>query len=96
MIAILHGSERKVADIAIDRPPDTSAKPVRMPVGMFADGGYGGYGGSYGGGGPTFFDWLFGGGPPQAAPQPYRPRGFIGPRASNAGRYYYDGRHGWR
>jgi murein L,D-transpeptidase YcbB/YkuD len=96
MIAILHGSEMKVADIAISRPPDTSAKPVRMPVGTFADDGYRGYGGGYGGG-PTFFDWLFGGAPRQAAPQPYyRPRGFIGPRASNTGRNYYDGRHSWR
>lgn len=91
MIAILHSSERKVADIAINRPPDTSAKPVRMPVGMFADDGYGGYRGGYDNGGPTFFDWLFGGGRRQAAPQPYyRPRGFIGPRASNTGR------HNWR
>ena len=56
MLAILKGSERKVADIAVERPPNTSSKPVRMPVGM------------YGGrpratsGGPNFFDWLFSGG----------------------------------
>ena len=55
MIAILKGSERKVADIAIERAPNSSSKPVRMPPGM-----YGG-GGGYGGGG-NFFDWLFGGG----------------------------------
>ena len=35
MIAILKGSERKVADIAIERAPNTSSKPVRMPVGMY-------------------------------------------------------------
>ena len=54
MIAILKGSERKVADIAIERAPNTSSKPVRMPVGM-----YGGSGGGYSG--PSFFDFLFGG-----------------------------------
>ena len=35
MIAILKGSERKVADIAIERRPDPSSKPVRVPVGMY-------------------------------------------------------------
>jgi hypothetical protein len=51
-----------------------------MPVGM--------YGGGSGGGnsGPSFFDLLFGG-RAQAAPQPYRPRNFIGPRAGNEGRF---------
>jgi murein L,D-transpeptidase YcbB/YkuD len=76
MIAILKGSERKVADIGIERAPNTSSKPVRMPVGM-----YGGSSGGNGGGG--LFDWLFGGA--QAGPQPYRPRGIIGPRASSNG-----------
>ena len=76
MVAILKGSERKVADIAIERAPNSSSKPVRMPVGM-----YGGSGGGNGGGG--LFDWLFGGA--QAGPQPYRPRGVIGPRAGNNG-----------
>ena len=66
MIAILKGSERKVADIAIERRPDTSSKPVRMPVGM-----YGGSSGYNNGGG--FFDFLFGG-PHQQPPQIYRPR----------------------
>ena len=69
MIAILKGSERKVADIAVERAPNSSSKPVRMPVGM--------YGGSSGGGysGPSFFDLLFGGA--QASqPQPtFRGRG---------------------
>ena len=65
MIAILKGSERKVADIAIERAPNSSSKPVRMPVGMY--GGSGGYSGG------SFFDFLFGG--PHANPQPvYRPR----------------------
>jgi hypothetical protein len=72
MIAILKGSERKVADIGIERPANTSSKPVRMPVGM--------YGGNSGGGysGPSFFDMLFGGSP-SAQPQ-YRQRG---PRGNN-------------
>jgi murein L,D-transpeptidase YcbB/YkuD len=80
MIDILKGSERKVADIPVERPPNTSAKPVRMPVGM-----YGGRGGGYDQG-PNFFDWLFGG--PSQAPV-YRPRGFIGPRAYRDGNYRY-------
>ena len=68
MIAILKGSERKVADIAIERAPNSSSKPVRMPVGM-----YGGSGGGYSG--PSFFDFLFGGGGGSPAAQPqYRPR----------------------
>ncbi len=75
MLSILKGSERKVADIAIERRPDSSSKPVRMPVGMY--GGGGGYGNS----GPNFFDWLFNG--PRAEPQPYRPRNYIGPPSNN-------------
>jgi murein L,D-transpeptidase YcbB/YkuD len=74
MIAILKGSERKVADIAVERPPNTSSKPVKMPVGM--------YGGS-GGGGPSFFESLFGGSRAQAGPTYYQSRHFIGP----GGRY---------
>ena len=80
MLAILKGSERKVADLAIERPPNSSSKPVRMPVGMY--GGSGGSGGGYSG--PGFFDWLFGG---AQASQPYRPRQPIGPRASTNGRF---------
>jgi murein L,D-transpeptidase YcbB/YkuD len=68
MIAILKGSERKVADIAVERAPNTSAKPVRLPIGAYGGSGYGS--------GPKFFDWLFGGA--QAA-QPYRPRAPVGP-----------------
>jgi murein L,D-transpeptidase YcbB/YkuD len=79
MIAILKGSERKVADIAIERKPDPSSKPVRAPVGM-----YGGNSGGYSGGG-GFFDFMFGGGP-HATPI-YRPRAPVGPRVGNNGRY---------
>ena len=67
MLTILKSSERKVADIGVERAsPNSSSKPVRMPVGM-----YGG-GGSYGGGGNNFFDWMFGG--PQGGARPYPPR----------------------
>ena len=51
MIAILKGSERKVADIAVEQKANSSSKPVKMPVGM--------YGGSVPSG-PGFFDLLFG------------------------------------
>lgn len=71
MIAIMKGSERKIADLAVDRPPNTSSKPVRMPVGM-----YGGERQSS----PNFFDMLFGGGR-QAEEPVYRTRN--SPRASN-------------
>jgi murein L,D-transpeptidase YcbB/YkuD len=88
MIAILkNNSERKVADIAIERRPDASSRPVRMPVGMFGAGGdsYG----SNGGGGNDFFGWLFGGrGTADSPPYPNRPRGAVGPRANNNGTYY--------
>ena len=80
MLAILKGSERKVADIAIERRPDASSKPVRMPVGM-----YGG-GNSYGSSG-GFFDFLFGG--PHSAPQPTYRRPPAGQRMGNNGRYYF-------
>jgi L,D-transpeptidase YcbB len=79
MIAILKGSERKVADIAIERASNMSSKPVRMPIGM--------YGGGYSG--PSFFDFLFGGAR-ASAPQPtYRPRAPVGRRIGNNGRFYY-------
>ena len=80
MIAILKGSERKVADIAIERRPDSSSKPVRMPVGT-----YGGGGGGYSNG-DGFFGFLFGG--PRQQPTPvYRPPRGLGPRAGSNGRY---------
>jgi murein L,D-transpeptidase YcbB/YkuD len=85
MIAILKGSERKVADIAIEHRPDPSSKPVRMPVGMYGGGGGGGGGYSNGDG---FFGFLFGG--PRQQPTPvYRPPRGIGPRVGNNGRYTY-------
>lgn len=79
MMAILENArERRVAYVPVQRPPNTSAKPVRMPVGMFP----GDNGPSYGG--PNIFDWLFG-------DQPQRPRyrrpNFIGPHARDNGRY---------
>jgi murein L,D-transpeptidase YcbB/YkuD len=69
MIALMKGSERRVADIAIERPPNTSSKPVRLPVGSL--------GGGYSGGG-NFFEALFGG---FGRPEPvYRPSGNVGGR----------------
>lgn len=76
MIAILKGSDRKVADIAVARPPNTSSKPVRLPVGALGGGGYGG--------GPNFFEALFGG---FGRPEPvYRPSRNVGPRYGRDGR----------
>ena len=75
MIAILKGSDRKVADIAVPRPPNTSSKPVRMPVGALG-GGYSG---------PNFFEALFGGfGRPEPVYRPSRDVG--GPRYGRDGR----------
>ena len=80
MIAIIKSSERKVADLAVERAANSSAKPVRMPVGMYG-GPSGGY--SYGGGN-NFFDWLFSG--PQG--RPYPPRAVpTYPRSNGNGRY---------
>jgi len=83
MIEILKSnSERKVADIAIERRPDPSSKPVRMPVGTFASDRYGNYNS-----GSNFFDWFFGGPRSEVAP---RPRGYVNPRTTNNnGRYYW-------
>jgi L,D-transpeptidase YcbB len=80
MIAILkNNAERKVADIPIERAPNTSDKPVKLPIGTYAD-----YNGdNSGGGGSNFFDWLFGGGQRYRAPS----HGFIGPNAGDNGRY---------
>ncbi|HQR91142.1 MAG TPA: L,D-transpeptidase family protein, partial [Caulobacter sp.] len=77
MIGILKGSERKVADLAVERPANQSSKPVRMPVGM--------YGGdrSYSSG-PNFFEMLFGGGRTPEVEPPTR-RG-LGPRYNREGR----------
>jgi hypothetical protein len=81
MIEILKSnSERKVADIAIERHPDPSSRPVRMPVGTFAgDNRYNG--------GSNFFDWFFGG--PRGEVAPPRPRGYVSPRTTNNGRFFW-------
>jgi murein L,D-transpeptidase YcbB/YkuD len=60
LLAILKGSDRKMADIAIDRPKGSSSAPVRMPHGTF---------GGDSGGGFSFFQSLFGGAP-EPAPRP--------------------------
>jgi murein L,D-transpeptidase YcbB/YkuD len=73
MLPLLKGSERKVADIAIDRPRGSSSTPVRMPPGTFG-------GGPGWGGGPSFFDRLFGAPEPRAP----RPRAQVG-RANDRG-----------
>ncbi len=78
MISILKNpAERRVADIGIEHAPNPSDKPVRLPAGTYA--GYDGQSYAYRSG-PTFFDFLFGGG--QAQPV-YRPRANVG-RAANA------------
>jgi L,D-transpeptidase YcbB len=80
MLAILKSNERKVADIGVERAsPNSSSKPVRMPVGMYGNGG-----GSYGGGN-NFFDWIFGG--PQGGARPYPPRNVPTPPRNTNGRY---------
>jgi murein L,D-transpeptidase YcbB/YkuD len=68
LLAILKGSERKMAEGAIDRPKGSSSAPVRMPPGTFGNVG----GDNFFGGG--FFDRLFGGSP-QPAP---KPRAWVG------------------
>jgi murein L,D-transpeptidase YcbB/YkuD len=68
VLAALHGSERKVADIPVERAKTNSAAPVRMPPGTF--GGSGGFFGS----GPSFFERLFG----ASEPAPPRPRAQVG------------------
>jgi murein L,D-transpeptidase YcbB/YkuD len=65
LLAVLKGSDRRVADIAIDRPQHNSAAPVRMPPGT-----YGGSGGGLFGSGPSFFERLFGSFEPATPPRP--------------------------
>ena len=63
-LAVMKGSDRRVADIPIERARASSAAPVRMPPGTFGDGG-----GLFSG--PSFFERLFGGGSEQSsAPRP--------------------------
>jgi murein L,D-transpeptidase YcbB/YkuD len=67
LLAIMKGSDRKVADIAIERPRGSSTAPVRMPPGSF--GGSQPAGGFFSG--PSFFERLFGGAAEQPAPRPH-------------------------
>ncbi|HWL31354.1 MAG TPA: L,D-transpeptidase family protein [Xanthobacteraceae bacterium] len=69
LLAIMKGSDRKVADIAVERPRGSSAAPVKMPPGTF--GGSQPAGGFFSG--PSFFERLFGGGVSEQQPAP-RPR----------------------
>jgi hypothetical protein len=65
LLAQFKGSDRRMADIAIDRPqPNYSRPPASIPQGVaFAGNGYGG------GGGPSFLERLFGA-PTPPAPVP--------------------------
>ncbi|MEJ2433419.1 MAG: L,D-transpeptidase family protein, partial [Pseudolabrys sp.] len=87
---IKHRSERRVAYIPVQHAPNLSSQPVRLPPGTY--GAYGsddGYNGRYYGGGPSFFDFLFGGGRRYYEPQRrryYGPQGFIRPHATDSGR----------
>jgi murein L,D-transpeptidase YcbB/YkuD len=78
MISIMKNpGERRVADIAVEHAPDPSSRPVRMPNGTYGSSDGDSY--AYRGGGPNFFDFLFGGGGGQPI---YRPRANVG-RADN-------------
>jgi murein L,D-transpeptidase YcbB/YkuD len=74
LLAILKGSDRKMADIAIDRKGGGSSgggAPVKLPPGTFTSAG----GGSWGSSGGSFFERLFGG--PAAEPA-HKPRARVG------------------
>ena len=73
LLSILKGSERKMADIAIDRRGGSSGggAPVKLPPGTFTSAG----GGSTWGSGGSFFERLFGG--PAAEPV-HKPRARVG------------------
>jgi len=60
VLTALRGPDRKVADIAVARAPDTSARPVRIAPGSLGGPAPRDYDGP-----PNFFDWLFGGGQQQ-------------------------------
>jgi len=64
VLSWLTGSQRKGADIAIERPKSTSGLPVMMPPGLVSGGR----------GGPTFFERLFGMAPEPVAEPPRRSR----------------------
>jgi murein L,D-transpeptidase YcbB/YkuD len=88
MIDILrNGAERRIAYIPVQQAPTSSDGPVRLPAGTY--GAYGSSDDGYARGGPSFFDFLFGGGQRYQPPRrSYRPRGFIGPHATNDGSVY--------
>jgi hypothetical protein len=68
--AILHGDQRRVATVAIERHDASSSAPVMMPADM-AIGNGGSY--SFGRSEPSFFDRLFGISPePPPPPRMYR------------------------
>jgi L,D-transpeptidase YcbB len=74
LLAIFKGSERKVADIPIQRHDSA----VRRQLLAIPDNPWGGAQGGWGGrgyyaGGPNFFTGLFGGPPPQTVQMPRRP-----------------------
>ena len=62
LLAILKGSDRRMADSAIDRPRSSSSAPVRLPYGTYSSAG--GFSS-----GASFFARLFGGSP-EPAPKP--------------------------
>jgi murein L,D-transpeptidase YcbB/YkuD len=68
-LAVMKGSDRRVADIAMERPKNNSTAPVRLPPGTFGESSDGGIFGS----GPSFFERLFGG-----SSAPPRPVGRVG------------------
>lgn len=71
MIALLKGSDRRVADVAIERAqPSYARPPAQIPAGVAYAGN--GYGGGYSGGGRSFFEQLFGGPEPAPPPRPQR------------------------
>ena len=68
MIRIIKGSERKVADIPIERPRDTSPRRCECRSALTAAMATTITATAYSyGGGPHFFDFLFGGGQRSAA-----------------------------
>ena len=70
LLAILKGSERKVADIPIQR----NDSPIRRQLVAIPDNAWGGWGGrSYYTGGQNFFTPLFGGRPAQTVRVPRPP-----------------------
>jgi len=74
MIAILKGTEHKIADMPMDRPRPSFSTPVRMPPGTIGITTYAR--------GPSFFDALFGG-IGAVPPQPATPRQKSAKRAHN-------------